>query len=76
MPFIRRARGAMLRLTRHRALAIAIGLALALPAGWIECFARDVPGWLEGLSLIAGATGIALVWTGATGAKADWIEKS
>ncbi len=72
---MRRARGAMLRLTRHRLLAIAAGLVLAVPAAWVEFVARDAPPWLQGLSLIAGATGLALVWTGATGAKPDWIDE-
>ena len=33
---LRRARGALLRLTRRRALAVVIGAALAVPSAWVE----------------------------------------
>jgi hypothetical protein len=58
---------------RRRVLAMSIGGALALPAFWVELSGRLQPWWAEGLSLIAGATGAALFWTGLTGHKADWI---
>jgi hypothetical protein len=29
---------------------------------------------MEGASLVIGATGLALIWTGLTGASPDWIE--
>ena len=74
MPLARRARGAILRLVRRRALALAVGLALAAPAAWVELAARDAPWWIEGLSLVAGATGLALIWTAVTGAAPDWVE--
>jgi hypothetical protein len=74
MPLIRRARGAVLRLVRRRLLAIAVGAALAVPAAWVELFSRDVSWWMEGASLMIGATGLALIWTGLTGASPDWIE--
>ena len=47
---------------------------LAVPAAWVEFFARDVSWWLQGLALVAGATAVALIWTGLTGAKPDWID--
>jgi hypothetical protein len=71
---MRRARGALLRLTRRRAVAMAVGVALAAPAAWIQLGAIDAGWWLQGLSLIVGATGIALFWTGLTGPSPDWVE--
>jgi hypothetical protein len=52
-----------------------IGLAMALPAAYVQ-FSGRFPGWLEGASLIVGATGIALAWTGLTGVSPDWVEDS
>jgi hypothetical protein len=72
---LRRARGMILRLVRRRALAILVGLALAVPAGWIEFSGRDRAWWLEGLALVVGATGLAMVWTGLTGASPDWVDE-
>jgi hypothetical protein len=74
MPWISRARGAVLRLVRRRLLSITVGVALAGPAAWVELFARDVSWWMEGGSLVVGATGLALLWTGLTGASPDWID--
>jgi len=71
---VRRARGILLRLVRRRALAMAIGVALAAPAAWLELASRDDAWWIDGLALVLGATGIALIWTAATGLKPDWIE--
>jgi hypothetical protein len=69
-----RARGFLLRLVRRRTLAMIIGLALAVPAGWVEFSGRSGAWWVEGLALIVGATGIAIFWTGLTGPSADWID--
>src|SRR5580704_1875735 len=74
MPLMRRARGAVLRLVRRRVLSIALGLAIAAPAAWADLFARNLSWWMQGGSLIAGATGLALIWTGLTGASPDWID--
>ncbi len=71
---LRRTRGAVLRLVRRRAVSILLGLVLAVPAAWVEFSGRYGAWWIEGLSLVAGATGVALIWTGVTGARADWIE--
>jgi hypothetical protein len=71
---LRRARGLLLRLVRTRALAIAIGLALAIPAVWVEFFSRYEAWWMDGLALVAGATGVALSWAGVTGARPDWVD--
>jgi hypothetical protein len=71
---LRRVRGMVLRIVRRRAIAVAIGFALTLPAAWVELSGRYDAWWIEGLSLVVGATGIALLWTGLTGAAPDWID--
>lgn len=74
-PLMQRARGAMLRLARHRMRSIVLGVVLAAPAAWVQFIGRIDSWWLEGLSLILGATGVALVWTGLTGVSPDWIDQ-
>lgn len=69
---LRRARGFLLRLVRRRGLAVIVGLVLAVPAAWLE-FRAD-RWWTEGLALVLGATGLALFWTGLTGASPDWVD--
>jgi hypothetical protein len=71
---LRRVRGVLIRAVRRRPLALSIGIALAVPAAWIELSGRYAQWWVEGLSLILGATGVALVWAGLTGVGPDWIE--
>jgi hypothetical protein len=71
---LRRLRGTLLRLVRRRRLAIALGLALAAPAGYVEFSGRASAWWMEGLALIVGATGLAILWTGLTGVSPDWVE--
>ena len=71
---LRRARGALLRLVRRRGPAMGLGLTLAVPAAWVEFSGRYDAWWVTGLALIAGATGLAIFWTGLTGPSADWIE--
>ena len=46
--------GALLRLVRRRALALTLGLALALPAAWFEVHSDTW--WVNGISLVAAAT--------------------
>jgi hypothetical protein len=75
MPGLRRVRGIVLRLVRRRGLAVTLGLALAVPAAWIEFFGRGSAWWLEGVTLVVGATGVALLWTGLTGVRPDWIDE-
>jgi hypothetical protein len=75
MRILPRARGATLRLARRRRLAAVVGAALALPAAWIEWSGRYGAWWVEGLALVVGATGLALMWTAATGVRGDWIEE-
>ena len=51
-----------------------LGLMLIAPAAYIQIGSRFDAWWLEGFSLVAGATGIALFWTGLTGVSPDWRE--
>ena len=71
---LRRARGSILRLVRRRPLAMLVGLALAVPAGWLEFSGRAGGWWMEGLALVIGATGVAIFWTGLTGVSPDWVD--
>jgi hypothetical protein len=71
---VRRARGMLLRLVRRRALAFLVGAALVAPAAWIELASRYAAWWADGLAIVLGATGAALIWTGLFGLKADWTE--
>jgi hypothetical protein len=72
---LRRLRGATLRFVRRRPLAIAVGLALAAPAAWVELDGRFDAWWIDGAALVIGATGLAVLWTGITGAAPDWIDE-
>jgi hypothetical protein len=74
MPGIRRFRGVVLRLVRRRTLAIVLGSLLVLSAAWIQLHGRFDAWWIEGFSLVGGATGVALLWTGIAGLKPDWTE--
>jgi hypothetical protein len=74
MSVLRRSRGALLRLVRRRRLSMILGLVLIAPAAYIQIASRFDTWWLEGFSLVAGATGIALFWTGLTGVSPDWQE--
>jgi hypothetical protein len=70
---VRRGRGLLLRLARRRGVATIAGLMLVVPAGWVQYTGRGA-WWLQGLSLIVGATGLALLWTGLFGLRPDWTE--
>jgi hypothetical protein len=72
--FIPRTRGLVLRLVRRRGPAILVGAALAVPAAWVEFSGRFDAWWVDGLALIVGATGVAILWTGLTGISPDWTE--
>jgi hypothetical protein len=71
---LRRARGVLLRLVRRRRRAVLVGLALIVPAAWLEFSGRFGAWWVEGLSLVAGATGLSIFWTGLTGPSPDWVD--
>ena len=72
MAFLPRARGRVLRLARNRRLAASVGLVFAIPAAWIEWTGRYDAWWIEGIALVVGATGLALLWTAITGVPPDW----
>jgi ABC-type uncharacterized transport system permease subunit len=71
---LRRVRGTLLRLVRQRPLAMLVGLALAVPSAWVELSGRYDAWWISGLALVFGATGLAIFWTGLTGASPDWVD--
>ncbi len=71
---LRRLRGFVLRLVRRRGLAILVGSALAAPAAWLELSGRFGAWWIDGLALVVGATGLAVLWTGLTGVAPDWVD--
>ena len=73
---MRRLRGVLLRLVRRRRLASVLGAALIGLAIWLEFGRYDAAPWVEGLGLIAGATGAALLWSGVAGLRPDWTEDS
>lgn len=76
MPLLRRTRGALLRLVRKRPASIGLGLLMIIPAAYVQVSGRFGTWWIEGLSLVVGATGLALVWTGLTGPSPDWVDDS
>jgi hypothetical protein len=71
---LRRARGALLRFVRRRPFAIVAGTMLIAPAAWLELSGRYGAWWVDGLSLVLGATGAAVLWTGIAGMPPDWID--
>lgn len=75
MSSVRRARGAILRLARHRRLSLIVGLVMAVPAAWIQISGRFDAWWVEGLSLVGIGIGLALVWTAVVGLQPDWIDE-
>ena len=71
---IRRLRGAMLRVVRNRLTSLVLGLVLLLAAVLSRFQPRFDAWWIEGFSLVAGATGVALLWTALFGLRPDWEE--
>jgi hypothetical protein len=75
MPQGKRLRGWLLRLVLKRGVSIVLGIVLLAPAVWL--LAGDYK-WetaaTDGLGLILGATGAALLLTGIGGRRPDWID--
>lgn len=64
-----------MRAVLNRTRAVLIGAMLSLPAVWLWWKDYSWETWsTDGLALIAGATGIALILAGIGGRKPDWIE--
>jgi hypothetical protein len=76
MMMLGRARGVLLRFVRRRVAVSLMGLVLAAPSAWIELSGRASAWWIDGLCLVVGATGIALLWAGITGPQSDWVDSS
>ena len=72
---VRRVRGALLRLAFQRRAAFAVGCILAGGSLWL--MAGDYPweSWVsDGLGLVCGASGVALLTISLSGRRPDWIE--
>lgn len=75
MPQGKRLRGWLLRLVLRRTVSIVLGIALFAPAVWLffADYKWETPA-TDGLTLIVGATGAALLLAGIGGRRPDWIE--
>jgi len=71
----KRARGAILRLALRRPIAVTVGLLMAVPAAVVAIGDyRWESSMTDGLVLIVGATGVALVAAGLGGRRPDWVD--
>jgi hypothetical protein len=72
---LKRVRGFLLRLVLKRRAAIILGLLLIAPSAWLlaEDFSWE-SALTDGLGLIVGATGAALLLAGIGGRRPDWLE--
>jgi hypothetical protein len=72
---IKRLRGSLLRLVLNRAIAIVVGVTLVTPAAWL--LFQDFPwetGITDGIGLVVGATGLAILFAGIGGRRPDWVD--
>ena len=75
MRILKRVRGRLLRLVLKRHVAVGLGLVLLTPALWLMVADLDWEnGATDGLGLIFGATGIALLLAGIGGRRPDWVD--
>lgn len=71
----RRVRGWLLRVALNRTRAVVLGAIVSAPAVWL--WWRDYvweTWYTDGLALVVGATGLALILAGLGGRRPDWIE--
>ena len=74
-PLIRRLRGGLLRLAFHRPAAFVSGLVIAAGAVWLAAIDAPWESWVsDGVGLVAGATGAALILVALGGRRPDWEE--
>ncbi len=72
---MRRVRGILLRLAFRRPVALAVGAVLLAPALALVLDDYSWESWItDGLALVLGGTGAALVLTGIGGRRPDWID--
>ncbi|MAM84768.1 MAG: hypothetical protein CL489_03990 [Acidobacteria bacterium] len=77
LPALRRTRGALLRLTLDRRIAIPIGVTFALPGVTLAVIDFEWESWFtDGCGLVVGAMGVALLAVGVAGRRPDWIDPS
>ena len=71
----RRLRGWLIRLVMNRGVSIVLGAILLAPAAWMFVgeYAWETPA-TDGLGLILGATGAALLFAGIGGRRPDWVD--
>ena len=71
----RRARGVVLRLAHARVAATVSGLTLTICSAVLMTFDFAWESWLtDGLGLVLGATGVALIAMGLGGRQPDWSD--
>ena len=74
-PLLRRARGAILRLAQAPASAAVVGSAFLFGSASLLVFEFSWESWMsDGLGLVLGGTGAALIMIAITGRRPDWIE--
>ena len=74
-PLIRRLRGGLLRLAFNRPAALVSGLVSAAGAVWLAAIDAPWESWVsDGIGLVAGATGAALILVALGGRRPDWEE--
>ena len=72
---MRRARGLLLRLARARVAAGGVGIVLIVFSSGLLLYEFSWESWVsDGLGLVAGGTGMALVITAISGRQPDWVE--
>ena len=68
-------RGVLLRAAYNRVAAVTVGLLLTAVSGALVLGDYSWESWLtDGAALVLGATGAALVVTGLSGRRGDWVE--